>query len=400
MSEFVRARRNHAANVRRQPHMRRLMTLRCLATRALITACLIVAGCSTPSAIRSEGRVDWVQLTGFWQPHLLYLLDSPHPRLYVEVDAVEGCAPEDATLNKLRDFLATHCRKPEGIEIARSDVIPIKDARGVPSNALARKFLNGPPENTSHSSPAFLYVLFYDGALCDQTTVAPRGQPGEHRPARWKEKNTKPHVDLLPYPAMIFMNTRYVPSVTKNEALLHEAGHALGLVRRTVHASDYHCLDRNCLMNAAISMSVVRRRLGLKPVKQDQLCQWCEAELAENWGKPPAANLRLIGPVMVRSEDGYNVVSLPDYVGLSVGVQVEEACRNFASLVRNDQQHPEDNNKWKGIWLVKDEMHNEPAKLRDIVNRSKTDPYERVRIVASKLEQALNSEDDTRPFER
>jgi len=361
---------------------------------------MIVAGCSTPDATRSQGRVDWVQLSGFWQPHLLYLLDSPHPRLYVEVDAVEGCAPDDASLNKLRDFLAAHCRKPEGIEIARSDIIPIKDARGVPSKALARKFLNGPPENTGHSSPAFLYVLFYDGALCDQTTVSPLGQPREHRPARWKEKNANPHVDLMPYPAIIFMNTRYVPSVTKNEALLHEAGHALGLVRRTAHASDYHCLDRNCLMNAAISMSVVRRLLGLKPVKQNQFCQWCEAELADNWGKPPAANVRFVGPVMVRSEDGYQVLSLPDHVGLSVGNQVEEACRNFVSLVRSDPQHLENTDKWKWISLVKDEMHNEPAKLRDIVNRAKTDPYERVRIVASKLEQALNSDEDVRPFER
>jgi len=57
-------------------------------------------------------------------------------------------------------------------------------------------------------------------------------------------------------------------------------------------------------------------------------------------------------------------------------------------------------NKWKWICLVKDEMHNEPAKLRDIVNRAKTDPYERVRIVASKLEQALNSDEDVRSFER
>src|SRR6185369_2570676 len=118
--------------------MRRPGTLRFLTTIALIAACLIVAGCSTPGA--SQSRVDSVQLTSFWQPHLLYLLDSPHPRIYVEVDAVEGCAPDDATLNKLRDFLAAHCRKPEGIEIARSDVILLKDARGVPSKALARKF--------------------------------------------------------------------------------------------------------------------------------------------------------------------------------------------------------------------------------------------------------------------
>jgi len=323
-------------------------------------------------------------------------LDSPHPRIYVEVDAVEGCAPDDATLNKLRDFLAAHCRKPEGIEIARSDVILLKDARGVPSKALARKFLNGPPENTGHASPAFLYVLFYDGALCDQTADGPRNQPREHRRAGWREKNANPHMDLLPYPAIIFMNTRYVPSVIKNEALLHEAGHALGLVRRATYASDYHCHERHCLMNAAISMSVVRRLLGLKPVKQDQLCQRCEAELAGYRGPLPAANVRFVGPVMVRSEDGYLVLSLPDRVGLSAGNQVEEACRNFVSFIRNGRQRLEDNNQWKGIWLVKDELHNEPAKLRDIVNRAKTDPYERVRIVASEMERSLNTNDDAR----
>jgi len=44
----------------------------------------------------------------------------------VEVDAVEGCVPKQAALEKLRDFLSKYCNKPDGIEILRSDVIPIE----------------------------------------------------------------------------------------------------------------------------------------------------------------------------------------------------------------------------------------------------------------------------------
>src|SRR5215475_13106714 len=103
---------------------------------------LSLASCSAPKAPRSHSGPDAVKLTSFWQPQLLYILPSPHSRLYVEVDAVEGCQPSDATLNKLRDFLTTYCNKPDGIEIVRGDLIPAETARGVPLRALARKFMN------------------------------------------------------------------------------------------------------------------------------------------------------------------------------------------------------------------------------------------------------------------
>src|SRR5262245_37343409 len=81
---------------------------------------VLLTGCST-------GRIapPTMERVGFWQPHLLYLESSPHSRLYVEVDSVEGCEPGDDTLNKLREFLAAYCRKPAGIEIVRGDVIPL-----------------------------------------------------------------------------------------------------------------------------------------------------------------------------------------------------------------------------------------------------------------------------------
>jgi hypothetical protein len=101
----------------------------------LITIGLIMAGCATQKAQRVESPSG--EDVGFWQPHLLYLQSTVHPRLYVEVDAVEGCEPADATLNKIREFLTTYCKKPGGIEIVRSDVIPIKEAKGLPRYGLA-----------------------------------------------------------------------------------------------------------------------------------------------------------------------------------------------------------------------------------------------------------------------
>src|ERR1044071_768804 len=114
----------------------------------LIVTCLILTGCSIPTARRSQADSDIVKIPESWTPHLLYLLPSPHPRLYVEVDAVEGCMPDQAALQKLRDFLSKYCNKPDGIEIVGSDVIPIETARGISEKELARKFLNGPPKTT------------------------------------------------------------------------------------------------------------------------------------------------------------------------------------------------------------------------------------------------------------
>jgi len=42
--------------------------------------------------------------------------------------------------------------------------------------------------------------------------------------------------------------------------------------------------------------------------------------------------------------------------------------------------------------FVKVEMRSEPAKVRDIINRAKADPFDHVRSVASRLDQMLPSE--------
>src|SRR5436190_8412847 len=189
--------------------MRRLQFTRFFSAAVLPLVCAFLASCSTAKAPRSQSSADAVKRTSFWQPQLLYILSSPHSRLYVEVDAVEGCQPSDVTLNKLREFLTAYCNKPAGIDIVRGDVIPAATARGIPLRALARKFMNGPPESTSSSFPAYLYVLYCDPALCDKSPITDIDQPSVTTTAHRQKAEIKPHVDPLPYPPVMYINPRY-----------------------------------------------------------------------------------------------------------------------------------------------------------------------------------------------
>jgi hypothetical protein len=352
-----------------------------VASAALIVTCLLLAGCSTPKATTSQTAADAGRYD-FWKPHDLYLLSSPHPRLYVEVDAVKGCEPSDATLQKLRDFLVTYCHKPEGIEIVRSDVIPIESARQLLPEPIARKFMNGPPDNSTSAPPAYMYVLFYNDDLIDKRIVETGRHPDPNPPPRPLERERRPHVDLLPYPAMIFINTHYGYKFTRDELALHEAGHLLGLAARPTYAANRHCLDGNCLMNAAIAVDIRRLLLGQDPITQRQLCARCAAQLQESAKQQPPSNLRFVGPVLVRSEDGYHVLSLPERVKIIVGNLADQDCRDFAAAVHAETPSAH-NDDWRVFGLIKEEMLREPAKAREIINRAKADPYDRVRNHAS-----------------
>lgn len=195
---------------------------RCPSTVPL-ALCLLTAGCATQKAERLDPHL--AGRTDFWQPHLLYRQASPYSRLYVEIDAVEGCEPRDATLNKLKEFLTAHCEKPGGIEMVRSDVIPAKDAQGTPRYGLAHKFMNGPPERAGEPPPAFIYILFYDGALCDKPAASEITQRNAPRQPKESERSLNVYTEWLPYPATVFFNQRYAPSLMRDGMLLHEAGH-------------------------------------------------------------------------------------------------------------------------------------------------------------------------------
>lgn len=348
----------------------------------VIALCLFAAGCATPKKTSSHSAS--ADTNSFWSPQLLYLLPAPHSRLYVGVDAVKGCEPSDAKLAKLREFLTTHCNKPDGIEIVRNDVIPVADARGRSYRELARKYLTGPPEHAGEPAPAFIYLLYYDGAVSDRRTA--------NVPPHPKERTLNPQTQLLPYPAFTYVNARYGTGNSLKELILtHEAGHLLGLAGTRTNAVDNHCLNEKCVMRRALQVSLPRQLLGLNPVLQKQLCEQCEAHLKEASAHSPT-NLRFVGPVLVRSEDGYDVLTLPNHVNLIIGGLTAQDCRDYAAKVRDIEWDPkEDLDRWRNDGWIKDEMLTNRLKLDEILRRAKTDHFDAVREMASLLEEKLRS---------
>ena len=285
---------------------------------------------------------------------------------------MDGCEPSDATVEKFREFLTTYCKKPGGIEIVRSDVIPRPVAQGLPRYGLAHRYLNGPPVRAGEASPAFVYVLFYDGALCDETAAS--GAGGSGAPKREAERNVHPYREGLPYPAVILINDRYMPSVMNEDALVHEAGHLLGLVRRPESGSTLHCPDTACRMADCfrlhkVYLNRVRGAFGDDAGKHyQQPCKNCMAELEASSAAAPPTNVRFVGPVLIRSEAGYHVLSLPGRVRVIVGDLSEQDCRDFAAAARRD---PPATNEAYSDGEIKPELVADEAKALEIIQRAK-----------------------------
>jgi hypothetical protein len=247
--------------------------------------------------------------TAFWQPQLLLSGADPYPSLYVEVDAVEGSAPDAGSLEDLRAFLAASVDKPGGIRVEVDDIIPREAARGRNSRSLALEFIDGPPDPDS----ALIHLFYFDSRTLS-------------------DRKSQPATTLLPYPVSIFIDTAYRfmdtagagdsrsgPGEFRNLALRHEAGHVLGLCRGASHGDGLHCADEHCLMNARIAFHVSRYVTRRDPWKQRDLCSACQAELQAYRAATPAANLRFRGPYLVRSEPAYHVLSLPGFVYIQLG---------------------------------------------------------------------------------
>ncbi|MCI0747995.1 MAG: hypothetical protein L0Y58_21520 [Verrucomicrobia subdivision 3 bacterium] len=342
---------------------------------ALVVSCL--AGCSTPR----PPPPDHTRAPNQYKPHLLYLLPSPHARLYVEVDAVEGCGPKDAALEKLRGFLSQYCAKPDGIDIVRSDVIPIKAARGIAPRALARTYINGPQDATA-APPAFMYVLYYDFGLSrnfQAENILHRG--ARTMPVR-RRHNSKPYAETYLYPA-IYFNTRFSFGMAMNEILLHETGHLLGLVDRQGDARSGHCLNRGCQMNT--HLQYFRQFRWLPGRNQSALCTECVAELGDRATQPPLPNARYVGSVLVRAETDYHVLTLPDRLALVVGSLTDRDCAEFATAMRPEKPDPADDGRWFLYCIVKDDVLKEPAKLGAIATRFNDDPLYAVRRGGQKV---------------
>jgi hypothetical protein len=348
-------------------------------------------------------------MVSLWQPCLLYLNDVPHRSLYVEVDAVEGTEPGSRELERLRTFLEAYCDKPDGIDIALGPPIPASAAKGESETSLALKYLDGPPAGGTEQQPAFLYILYYDSQLCGGGSGrAGTGSPGVAVPVPWNvaanrgngiadpwghDRNhptlpeaPRPHIRLLPYPSAIFIDRRYDPwgHDMWDLFLLHEVGHVLGLARGLDHGDGMHCDDPRCLMHEKAKIGFFRWLIGRdRPRYQQDLCEKCRLELSRYRDLPADPDLRFVGPLLVRSERDYHVLSLPGFVELYVGAlerlepgRVLKDAHNLSTNLRNG-----------GVWVnyrsgFTGEQDGEA--LREALSHAGRDPYEPIRRIAGR----------------
>jgi hypothetical protein len=182
--------------------------------------------------------------------------------LVVEVDYPLGRAPAQAVLDLLRDRLAERCDKPDGVAIELDDAIALEEF----PDPLADADLARLEDRHRHAyadegtRTAAMYVLFVPGrAADDDATKRTMG-------TSYRGGSLALFLDACDQGTNLFVTTDEVVGT----ALVHEAGHLLGLVNRGVPmVADHedrshpgHDLDPTSVMFWYVEVPRVRPSLG------------------------------------------------------------------------------------------------------------------------------------------
>jgi hypothetical protein len=357
-----------------------------------IVVLLIGSVVTAHAATLPTGEYAWPNEALNW--HWSYLQSNRYPALYVEVDAVEGAESTEIMLNRLGAFLRKHCDKPGGVTIQRSSVIPRKAARGYSADSLAAGYLDGPPVRTNDAPPAFLYILFYDSRVNANALQSPRD--ASQRPLRnplpaGMSRRQNPHVKLFQYPAMIYFDVSFFgadvlsPQELPEMALLHEAGHALGLVSREGRIKTAHCTNSLCLMQPTFKM----RYFFIPWLKDKQpkaeMCDACEQELNQRRDVTTTNQMRFIGPVLVRTTPSYSVFTLPGCYGLYAVDATDEGAAAFLKQFKERYATARGKlERWSSYHIQSEE--NLPA----VIQAALEDPLPEISRLAGHMQKAHN----------
>ena len=312
----------------------------------------------------------------FWKPNLLYLQSAPGERLYVEIDAVKGSEPNKETIETLHQYLLRYCDKPGGIQIVRNAPIPLRDAKATRPEILALQYMDGPDRSKDDGRTAYLYVLFYDSSQLS---------------GKRYRRAMNPYAKLLPYPTAIYMDTRYIKkhnlSEYEEQLLLHEVGHILGLTWSQKRGDDCHCRDKSCLMYETYRVNI----LPFRKHQQKNFCELCKSDLeaARAGGADP--RLKFMGPVMVRSEKDYNVLSLPAFVKLHFGPLSSIEWKDVLEEARNEvpKRAAQPDTVAVIMGSVGGTNSDELASLYNTIENAKEDPCRTVRLGVNAIKEQL-----------
>jgi hypothetical protein len=84
---------------------------------------------------------------------------------------MEGVEIPREVFDDLKAFLSKYCRKPDGVEIAFSDIIPLSECKGRSAQIVANLFIDGPPSPADNQT-AYLYVLLEDSSKVGKNSMS------------------------------------------------------------------------------------------------------------------------------------------------------------------------------------------------------------------------------------
>ncbi|MBC7828258.1 MAG: hypothetical protein H7122_10975 [Chitinophagaceae bacterium] len=203
--------------------------------------------------------------------------DNIYRFLFVEIQFIAACKPEQATLDYLKSFLETYLNKPKGINIVLNEIPVIKQDALSRDEVLAiekqkrTRFMN--------QDTIALYILFTNGV-----------HPG-NKILGMAYRNTSAVIYGKAIRKYSSMAGRLTHQELETAVLLHEIGHLLGLVNKgstpisqhidsTFHD---HCNNRKCLMFHSVETKNLSSILlkGNIPVLDSN----CIKDLIANGGK-------------------------------------------------------------------------------------------------------------------
>lgn len=231
------------------------------AARALVFACVVSAvGCAhTPRPAEQH----------CWRDALL-IDATPASRLVIEVDRVGASAPRARALAFFLDDLHRELDKPAGIEVILDAPIHESAWTEDPSaiRALAVRQRDHKPQRGAGKREAGLHLLY-----------APAFR--QYRGYTWTRDSMSREAGRHDGALILVLTDRLKPilwltrTMQERSVLIHELGHALGLVGDPSHGVAAHCTNASCVMYDGVDARSAARWLGPVLFAGRLPLRWC-----------------------------------------------------------------------------------------------------------------------------
>jgi hypothetical protein len=283
------------------------------AARFLALAALaLVAGCGGGAAAAPQpvGRAG-ASLAQAGDVALDYVAAQPYASLLVEVDFVQGVAPDPDALEVLRETLARRLSKPEGVYLVIDSEIPRSFARSRWQQgdllAIESQFRRNHTGDRANPTQAVLWLVYLPGRL--------EGEEGGVRALGVAFGASA----IAVFPESIERTTpAEAREVVEALVLVHESGHIAGLVNNGLPMVRQHEDPENarhddgarCVMHHRIETGELWRLLDAPPL---EFCHACRLDLYDAGGPPPGLDdgAAAASPLLPAGYDPARVSPLP-----------------------------------------------------------------------------------------